>query len=130
MRSHKTQGSIIGPGSQVFSLSFLRLTFKTALPTKTSLKGPKGTYVNANDIQTYKLKDSFSANVGPAKAQGPQTQSLQPSNYLHPNSLSWYSHLSKQDTTQMPRQGFCTFKLYFPHVSFCLRGLKDVQVFR
>lgn len=44
MRSHKTQGSIIGPGSQVFSLSFLRLTFKTALPTKTSLKGPKRIY--------------------------------------------------------------------------------------
>lgn len=124
---NETQGSVMAPVAKCSHCHFWGWPSKQLCQQKTSPKGTKGKHWHQWQIQTFKLKDGFSADVGPSKAQGPQSQSPY---YLHPNSLSWYSHLSKQESIQIPREGFCTFKLYFPRVNLCLRALKDVQVFR
>lgn len=50
-----------------------------------------------------------------------------PSYSLHPNSLSWYSHLPNANLTNAKRR-----LLYFllPSCDFMLGALKDVQLFR
>lgn len=111
----------MAPGSQGFpSKSSLRLTFKTALPIG---KGPKGIHRVPSMAETNARKND--SDVG-ADVDNQEHNVLKPipspSYYLHPSSLSWYSHLPKQDALQMPRGGFCT--LHFPSRDFLLKGTK------